>query len=83
MDRSAYALRENTGTSDVLETARADASALAGAMDCWVNSPAKRLRDKADVTELILRRKLPHDLAVAAPVRNAYLELWDSLQAEA
>lgn len=29
---------------------------------------------------LILRRKLPRDLAVAAPVRRLYHETWDSLQ---
>jgi len=34
------------------------------------------------VTELILRQKLPRNLAVAAPVRNEYLEIWDALQAE-
>jgi hypothetical protein len=51
-------------------------------LDCWANSPAKRLRDKADVTELILRRKLPRDLVVAASVRDIYHETWDALQAE-
>lgn len=51
-------------------------------LDSWANSPAKRLRDKADVTELILRRKLSRDLAVAAAVRRLYLETWDALQAE-
>ena len=51
-------------------------------LDCWANSPAKRLRDKADVTELILRRRLPRNLAVAAPVRTVYFETWDALQAE-
>ena len=51
-------------------------------LDSWSNSPARRLRDKADVTELILRRRLPRNLAVAAPVRNEYLEIWDALQAE-
>ncbi len=51
-------------------------------LDSWNASPTKRLRDKADVTELILRRKLPRSLAVAAPVRAVYKELWDALQAE-
>ena len=51
-------------------------------LDCWASSPATRLRDKADVTELILRRKLPRELAVAAPVRDVYLATWDALQAE-
>ena len=40
------------------------------------------MRDKVDVTELILRRKLPRELAVAAPVRDVYLATWDALQAE-
>ena len=52
-------------------------------LDSWANSPAKRLRDKADVTELILRRKLPRELDVAAAVREFYLNVWDSLKAEA
>jgi phage tail protein X len=51
-------------------------------LDSWANSPARRLKDKADVVELILRRKLPRDLAVAAPVRALYGETWDALQAE-
>jgi len=42
----------------------------------------RRSQDKADVVALITRRKLPRDLAVAEPVRNLYLELWDGLQAE-
>jgi hypothetical protein len=52
-------------------------------LDSWANSPSKRLRDKADVTELILRGKLPRALAVAAVVLPLYLETWDALQAEA
>ena len=51
-------------------------------LDSWVNSPLKRLRDKTDVVELILRRKLPRDLAVAPTVRMLYTETWDALQAE-
>ncbi len=51
-------------------------------LDSWFGSPAKRLKDKADVTELILRRKLPRDLAVAPAVGTLYLETWDALQAE-
>jgi len=45
-------------------------------------SPLRRLRDKTDVVELILRRKLPRDLAVAPSVRLLYLETCDALQAE-
>lgn len=51
-------------------------------LDSWSNNPAKRLRDKADVTELILRRKLPRDLAVNPAVGALYVETWDALQAE-
>ena len=51
-------------------------------LDSWVNNPLKRLRDKADVTELILRRNLPRDLAVSAAVRDLYIETWDALEAE-
>ena len=51
-------------------------------LDSPAHSPLRRLRDKTDVVELILRRKLPRDLAVAPAVRSLYLETWDALQAE-
>lgn len=51
-------------------------------LDSWVNSPLKRLRDKTDVVELILRRKLPRDLAVNPVVRPLYEEIWSALAAE-
>lgn len=51
-------------------------------LDSAANAPLRRLRDKTDVVELITRRNLPRDLAVAEPVRQAYLELWDGLKAE-
>ncbi len=51
-------------------------------LDSWVNSPLRRLKDKADVIELITRRQLPRDLAIAAVVRDLYTETWDGLQAE-
>jgi hypothetical protein len=51
-------------------------------LDSWQGSPSRRIKDKADVTELILRRKLPRDLAVAPVVRALYTETWDALQAE-
>ena len=51
-------------------------------LDSAENSPLRRLRDKTDVVELITRRTLPRELAVAEPVRQVYLELWDGLQAE-
>jgi hypothetical protein len=52
-------------------------------LDSWAHSPARRLRDKADANELILRRKLPRDLPVAPAVRHLYQQAWDALQAEA
>lgn len=51
-------------------------------LDSWKSSPAKRLKDKSDVVELILRRKLARDLAVQTVVRSEYLETWDALHAE-
>jgi len=51
-------------------------------LDSWAGSPNRRLKDKADVIELIARRKLPRDLAVNPAVRTLYLETWDALQAE-
>jgi hypothetical protein len=51
-------------------------------LDSWVGSPSRRLKDKADVNELILRHKLPRDLAVHPAVRAPYIETWDALQAE-
>ena len=51
-------------------------------LDSSAHSPLHRLRDKTDVVELILLRKLPRDLPVASAVRALYLETWDALQAE-
>jgi hypothetical protein len=51
-------------------------------LDSWAGSPNRRLKDKADVNELILRRKLPRVLAVDPAVAALYLETWDALQAE-
>lgn len=51
-------------------------------LDSWSGSPLRRHKDKSDVIELILRRKLPRDLAVAPAVRALYTETWDALQAE-
>jgi len=51
-------------------------------LDSAAHSPLHRLRDKTDVVELILRRKLPRDLPVAPAVRPLYRETWDALQAE-
>jgi hypothetical protein len=51
-------------------------------LDSWSGSPLRRHKDKTDVIELILRRKLPRDLAVAPVIRALYTETWDALQAE-
>ena len=51
-------------------------------LDSWINSPLKRLRDKTDVVELILRRQLPRDLKINPLVNNLYTEIWDAIRAE-
>lgn len=51
-------------------------------LDSWKNSPLKRLRDKTDVVELVLRRKLPRSLAINPAIRPLYEEVWDAIQAE-
>jgi hypothetical protein len=66
---------------DVLEAAEFGMADLAGHL-ARVTGFQDRLRDKTDVVELILRRKLPRGLAVLAAVRDQYLETWDALQAE-
>jgi hypothetical protein len=51
-------------------------------LDSWSNSPNRRLKDKADVVELIKALRLPRELAVDEPVRALYRETWDALAAE-
>jgi hypothetical protein len=51
-------------------------------LDSWVNSPNRRLKDKADVIELIKALKLPRDLPIDEAVRQLYIETWDALQSE-
>lgn len=51
-------------------------------LDSWNGSPMRRIKDKADVIELIIRGELPRDLAVAPAVRQLYTDTWDALQAE-
>ena len=51
-------------------------------LDSWSNSPNRRLKDKADVVELIKALHLPRELAVDEAVRALYLETWDALAAE-
>lgn len=70
-----------TASTEILQIANLE-ELISLKLDSWANSPSKRLRDKADVNELILRRKLPRDLAIASAVRPLYIETWDALQAE-
>ena len=51
-------------------------------LDSWSESPLRRLKDKADVIELIKALHLPRDLPVDAPIRPLYVETWDALAAE-
>ncbi|HXF11125.1 MAG TPA: hypothetical protein VN625_10100 [Desulfuromonadaceae bacterium] len=51
-------------------------------LDSWSGSPARRLKDKADVIELIKYRNLPRDLRVAPAVHHLYIETWDALKAD-
>ena len=51
-------------------------------LDSWCGQPNSRLKDKADVVELIKALKLPRDLNVAIAVRTVYQETWDGLQSE-
>ena len=71
-----------TKTTDKLQIVKLE-ELLSLKLDSSAHSPLRRLRDKTDVVELILRRKLPRDLAVAPAVRELYLKTWDALQAEA
>ncbi|HTL55267.1 MAG TPA: hypothetical protein VL361_06285 [Candidatus Limnocylindrales bacterium] len=52
-------------------------------LDSWSGAKLRRLKDRTDVVELILRRKLPRNLAVAPPVQQLYWDTWDGLKAEA
>lgn len=51
-------------------------------LDSWQGTPLRRMKDKADVVELILARTLPRDFPVHPSVDRLYRELWDGLQAE-
>ena len=51
-------------------------------LDSWSGQPNSRLKDKADVVELIQALKLPRDLTVAEAIRPLYQETWDALQKE-
>jgi hypothetical protein len=70
-----------TVASDQLQIVRLE-DLISLKLDSWSNTPLRRLRDKTDVIELIVRRNLPRDLAVAPAIQHHYLDLWDGLKAE-
>ena len=70
----AMTLWEGTGTA----VAQA-AHAVSGS---WKHTPMRRMRDRADVAELIMRNSLPRDLKVYRAIKDEYLALWDALAAE-
>lgn len=80
-------LRENTGTSGVVQTAQTAVATLAAhdIPHLIVDGVAVQEHGYPRVTiypGLILRRKLPRNLHVAPAVRELYLKTWDALQAE-
>lgn len=46
------------------------------------SAPVRRLKDLADVSEMIQRHKLPRDFPVDSRVQHLYTDLWDKLTAE-
>lgn len=70
-----------TKTSEELQIVKLE-ELISLKLDSAAHSPLRRHKDKTDVIELILRRKLPRDLAVAPAVRTLYDETWDALRAE-
>jgi hypothetical protein len=48
-------------------------------LSSYMGSPGSRLKDAADVVELIKANNLPRDLAIHPDVRDTYLQLWDNL----
>ncbi len=75
------AFPQPTVASDQLQIVRLE-DLISLTLDSWSNTPLRRLRDKADVIELIIRRNLPRDLGVAPVIQHHYLEIWDGLKAE-
>jgi uncharacterized protein (DUF1330 family) len=51
-------------------------------LDFWKHSPARRMQDRADVAELIMRNGLPRDFDVHPAIMDEYRALWDALAAE-
>lgn len=51
-------------------------------LDSWSHTPVARIKDKADVVELIKALSLPRDFAVDGPVQSLYREIWEALARE-
>ncbi len=51
-------------------------------LDSWKHSPARRMQDRVDVAELIMRNELPRELKVHPAITEDYRALWDALAAE-
>ena len=51
-------------------------------LDSWKHSPTRRMQDKADAAELIMRNELPREFSVHPAVAEEYRALWDALAAE-
>jgi hypothetical protein len=51
-------------------------------LDSWFSNQTRRLKDKADVIELIKALNIPRELEVDAAVQHLYRETWDALQSE-
>jgi hypothetical protein len=51
-------------------------------LDSWKYTPARRIQDRADVAELIMRNGLPRDLTVHPSVLDDYRTLWDAIEVE-
>jgi hypothetical protein len=51
-------------------------------LDSWKHTPARRIQDRADAAELIMRNGLHRDLRVHASVLDDYRALWDAIEAE-
>jgi hypothetical protein len=51
-------------------------------LDSWKHTPMRRIQDRADVTQLIIRNQLPREFPVHPAVFKEYIELWDGIAAE-
>jgi hypothetical protein len=49
-------------------------------LGAWQSSPVRRLRDKTDVVELIIRNELPRSLDVDPRMQQLYEQIWDEVE---